>query len=108
RMPAEELDGHLAQPLPRFTPNTVTNPDDLRRQLGAVRTNEYAFSEEELEVGLNAVAAPILSLEGTVVAALSASGPAYRLTPDSLTRVAGQTASAAAQISARLGYGRIA
>jgi DNA-binding IclR family transcriptional regulator len=63
---------------------------------------------EELEVGLNAVAAPIRSFEGTVVAALSASGPAYRLSPDSLTRVAKQAVSAAAQISERLGYGRIA
>src|SRR5213078_210223 len=107
-MPADELDGHLAGPLLRYTPNTVTDPDDLRRQLGVVRTDGYGFSVEELEVGLNAVAAPIRSFEGTVVAALSASGPAYRLTPDNLTRVAGQTASAAAQISARLGYGRIA
>jgi DNA-binding IclR family transcriptional regulator len=107
-LPAEELDGHLAQPLPRFTPNTVTNPDDLRRLLGAVRTNGYAFTEEELEVGLNAVAAPILSLEGSVVAALSASGPAYRLTPERLADVARQTVLAAATISERLGYRRIA
>jgi DNA-binding IclR family transcriptional regulator len=107
-MPAEDLDAHLGRPLPRFTRNTVTNPDDLRRQLGAVRANGHAFSLEELEVGLNAVAAPIRSFERTVVAALSASGPAYRLTPDRLVEVARQTVLAAATISERLGYGRTA
>jgi IclR family acetate operon transcriptional repressor len=107
-MPAENLDDHLGRPLPRFTPNTITRPDELRRQLGTVRANGYASTVEELEVGLNAVAAPIQSFEGTVVAALSASGPAYRLTPDSLVQVARQTVLAAATISERLGYGRTA
>jgi len=107
-MPAEDLDGHLAQPLPRFTPSTITDPDDLRAQLGTVRANGYAFTVEELEIGLNAVAAPIRSFEGGVVAALSASGPAYRLTRDSMVGVARQTVLAAATISERLGYGRTA
>jgi len=107
-MPAEDLDGHLAQPLPRFTPSTTTDPDDLRAQLGAIRANGYAFTVEELEIGLNAVAAPIRSFEGIVVAALSASGPAYRLTRDSMIGVARKTVLAAATISERLGYGRTA
>ncbi len=107
-MPAEDLDGHLAQPLPRFTPSTITDPDDLRAQLGAIRANGYAFTVEELEIGLNAVAAPIRSFEGIVVAALSASGPAYRLTRDSMIGVARKTVLAAATISERLGYGRTA
>jgi len=107
-MPAEDLDGYLVQPLPRFTPSTITDPDDLRAQLGTIRANGYAFTVEELEIGLNAVAAPIRSFEGTVVAALSASGPAYRLTRDSMSGVARQTVLAAATISERLGYGRTA
>jgi IclR family acetate operon transcriptional repressor len=107
-MPAEDLDGHLAQPLARFTPSTITDPDDLRAQLGTIRANGYAFTVEELEIGLNAVAAPIRPFEGIVVAALSASGPAYRLTRDSMIGVARQTVLAAATISERLGYGRTA
>jgi len=102
-LPAEDLEGYLARPLPRFTPNTITDPDDLRRQLGIIRADGYASTLEELEVGLNAVAAPIESFDGTVVAALSASGPAYRLTQDSMAGVARQTVLAADTISQRLG-----
>jgi DNA-binding IclR family transcriptional regulator len=39
----------------------------------------YWFTVEELEAGLNAVAAPIRRSDGSVVAAVSVSGPAFRL-----------------------------
>jgi DNA-binding IclR family transcriptional regulator len=59
---------------------------------------------EELEVGLNAVAAPIRDHTGNVVAAMSVSGPAYRLEPSRFEFVAEMTIASAAAVSRRLGH----
>jgi IclR family acetate operon transcriptional repressor len=103
-LPAARLAELLAQPLERFTQFTVTAPAQLRAELSEVAARGYGLTQGELEVGLNAVAAPVRSLGGEVVAALSVSGPSYRLTEDRLRHVATQVCAAAAEISRRLGY----
>jgi IclR family acetate operon transcriptional repressor len=62
--------------LPRRTPQTLTDPDRLRRELQDVRRSGLAFDREEALPGLVCVAAPILTAKGTARAALSASMPA--------------------------------
>ena len=59
---------------------------------------------EELEVGLNAVAAPVHDAHSQVIAALSVSGPAYRLGEERFEEVSTQTIAAADAISRRLGW----
>src|SRR2546423_1072954 len=46
-----------------------------------IRANGYATSIDELEVGLTAMAAPVLGANGVAIAALSISGPTVRLRP---------------------------
>jgi DNA-binding IclR family transcriptional regulator len=94
----------LATPLDRFTPATVTDPLALRRQLLRAVEDGWASTIEELEDGLNAVAAPIRDHDGAVIAAVSVSGPSYRLTPARMADVAQATVAAAREISERLGY----
>jgi len=101
---ADERERILAQPLERFTPATITDPDVLRRQLADARAAGWASTAEELETGLNAVAAPVRGRDGTVVAAVSVSGPSYRLTPDRIPGVAAAVVAAAAEIGERLGW----
>ncbi|MEV1171869.1 IclR family transcriptional regulator [Nonomuraea sp. NPDC049784] len=95
RLPAE---------LARYTPRTITSPAGLG--LEEIRERGWAATVEELEVGLNAVAAPIRGSDGSVVAAVSASGPSYRLTPDRLPEVGELLVEAAREISQRIGYYR--
>lgn len=64
-----------AEPL---TDRTVVG-DDLRRDLGIVRERGWSTSLDELEVGLAAVAVPVLGAYGDVVAAIGVSGPTQRL-----------------------------
>jgi DNA-binding IclR family transcriptional regulator len=64
----------------------------------------FAWTIEELEVGLNAVAAPVRNASGTVVAAVSVSGPAYRLTPRRIRDCGRMVREAGAHISKRLGF----
>jgi IclR family transcriptional regulator, acetate operon repressor len=94
----------LAQPLERFTAATITDPDVLRRQLVDARAAGWASTAEELETGLNAVAAPVRGRDGAVVAAVSVSGPSYRLTADRIPGVAAAVVAAAVEIGERLGW----
>ncbi len=90
--------------LPRFTKATVVDGQLLRRQLAQVHSDGFAITVGEYETGLNAVAAPVYGSGGTVVAAVSASGPAYRLPADQLAGTAQLVTAAAARISERMGH----
>jgi DNA-binding IclR family transcriptional regulator len=94
----------LEESLARYTPSTITSGAALRAELDRVRGLGWAGTEEELEVGLNAVAAPIRGPGGTVLAAISISGPSYRLTAHSFPAIAARLQSCAGEISAQLGY----
>ncbi|MFI7586400.1 IclR family transcriptional regulator [Spongisporangium articulatum] len=96
--------GVLAGPLDRLTDATVTDPQALAMQLATVKDAGWASTAEELEVGLTAVAAPIWSGDGRVVAAISASGPSYRLQVTQFPAVAARLVAGAREISRRLGY----
>lgn len=73
--------------LDRYTEHTITSPATLARELAKVRSTGYATAVAELEEGLVAVAAPVFAPAGTCVAALSVSGPAYRLRPEKLAEL---------------------
>jgi DNA-binding IclR family transcriptional regulator len=101
---ASDIDRVLAGRLTRFTDRTITDPKRLRVELAKVRERGYAQAIGEIEEGLNAVAAPVRDTAGAVVAAVSISGPAYRVTADRIAELGTLTISAAAKISARLGF----
>lgn len=81
----------LAQPLPRYTDGTITDPDRLRVELADIRTRGYAVALGEIEAGLNSVAAPVFNSVDAVVAAVSVSGPAYRV-PEERVAALGEAA----------------
>ena len=92
----------LSLPLERVTPHTISGRAALEAQLEEARQTGVARTHEELEVGLDAIAAPVFGVDGEVVAALDVSGPSHRLRnrPD-LDRL---TRDGAADLSRRLGY----
>jgi DNA-binding IclR family transcriptional regulator len=101
---AEDVRSRLGAGLETFTDNTVAKIADLQRQLAIVRERGWASVSEELEVGLNAVAAPVYDDDAQVIAALSVSGPSYRLGEDKFEEIAKRTIAAAEMISRRLGW----
>ena len=94
----------LGDRLRRFTDATVVRRHDLEEALDEISVDGYAVTLEELEVGLNAVAAPVRGPDGVVVAALSVSGPSYRLTPERILEVVPEVVGAANKASAALGW----
>jgi len=94
----------MGGPLERCTARTIVDPAELAEQLRSVRERGYAQTFEELEDGLNAVAAPIRQADRRVVAALSVSGPAFRVRPEDVARLGRVCIAAATAISRRLGF----
>ena len=94
----------LARPLPPLTPRSITDGAELERQLASARDSGFARTFEELEVGLDAIAAPVFSTDGEVVAAIDVSGPAHRLQAGGGPDLVGLTREAASDLSRRLGY----
>jgi DNA-binding IclR family transcriptional regulator len=90
--------------LARLTPHTITSQRDLEAQFEAAARDGYASSVEELEEGLNAIAAPVRDHTGGVIAAVSVSGPVYRFTEERMHEVAPDVVAAAAAISNRMGH----
>ena len=86
------------------TSRTLTSRAALEENLRQVRRCGYAVTDEELEPGLVAVAAPVFRDGAVVVAALSVSAPASRLTPARIPAVAAQCVTQALALSAVLGH----
>ncbi|MBP1763648.1 MAG: kdgR 1 [Firmicutes bacterium] len=88
----------------KFTKNTVADVPTLLQQIQRIREMGYAFDMEEIEPDLQCVAAPIWDSQGTVIAAISLSGPANRFR--NIEQITQDVVKAAEQISVRLGYKR--
>ena len=88
----------------QHTPHTVRNMDEFIESLKVVRRRGYAVDNEEIEVGLACIGAPLRDHLGQVVGAISISAPSARLRPSGIPEVAEQVKLTAEAISDRLGY----
>ena len=92
-------------PLERYTPNTIVDPDKLRRHLRTVQDAGYAVDDGELDLEVCSAAAAIFDYDGRAVGALVITGPSCRVTPDRLlAELIPLVQKGAKEISARLGY----
>jgi DNA-binding IclR family transcriptional regulator len=100
--------GALPDELSPRTEWTITDFDELEDDLARTRERGYSRAVEELELGLHAVAAPVFDCFGECVAAVSLSGPAYRLPEKRLSSFGEACVATADEVSARLGFRRAA
>ncbi len=70
---------YTERPLDKFTENTIDKWDDFFKGLAKVKDQGYALDDEELEIGLTCIGAPILDRNGIAIAAISLSGPTQRM-----------------------------
>ncbi len=76
----------------------------LRDELATIRGQGWGAARDELEEGLTAVAAPVRDHTGDVVAALSISGPSFRMDADRIPELSRLAIDAADAVSVRLGH----
>ena len=104
-LPQDELERVVPTlSLTPITPETITDVEALRADIGATRARGYAMSIGERSSWAAAVAAPIFDRRGWPIAALSVSGPTQRLAAGGLKELGGQVIKVAQQISTTLGY----
>ncbi len=92
------------QPLTAYTTNTVKNVEQLLADVRAVRKRGYAVDNEEIEIGLRCVGAPIRDHTGGMVGAISTAAPSARLAEKKFPVVGRLVMAIAAEISEQLGY----
>ena len=87
-----------------FTPKTITTWEALQEDLSCVRERGYAIDDEEHDLGVRCVAAPIYNWNGTPVGAMSISGTVARMTPDKIEKFSPKLISTAEKISELMGW----
>lgn len=86
------------------TPATVTNTDELRAEIDAVRQDGYAINQEGWRIGVSGAAAPVLAGRQHAIAALAILGPSDRLDAEKLHSAGLVLSDAARDLSRELGY----
>ena len=88
----------------RHTPNTLPDRAALEKELTRIRAAGVALDNEEHEIGVRCVAAPVLDPDGRAVAAISVSAPSVRLTDDQIPGYERLLLEATQKLAARLFY----
>lgn len=91
--------------LPRYTGHTITEPEELERDLEATQIRGYSLDMEESAEGACCLGAVVCDCSGAAIAAVSVSMPAHRFTRFPEVLLAGVVRHAAADLSAMLGSG---
>jgi DNA-binding IclR family transcriptional regulator len=90
--------------LESFTPNTITDREQLEEELERIRQKGFAVDNEEHTLGVRCVAVPVRDHTGEVIAALSVSMPTVRFGPQAQQDTVTALQGAAAELSRSLGY----
>lgn len=105
-MSGEEIDHYLPnRELEKFTANTISDREVLKKQLAEIAEQGYAIDNEELDEGVKCVSAPIRDYTRRIIGAVSISGPSMRFSDERISKELLPLAiKAAEEISTKLGY----
>lgn len=92
--------------LEAYTPNTITDPQALRRHLEDVRQLGYAIDDGEFDPGVRCIAVPVFDFRGKVAGAIGISGPATRVTLRRLPELAAAVLEIGQALSERMTFAR--
>jgi DNA-binding IclR family transcriptional regulator len=104
-LPQEELDRLIRERgLPRHNDNSIVSPKKLKEELERVRKLGYSTDNEEDEVGMRCIGAPVFDDVGSVVAAVSISGTTSQVTDENSSALVEQVCNTAVAVSRVLGF----
>lgn len=92
-----------SHPLTRFTENTLTTAGELRADIAQTKERGYAINNEEVELGMLGIGAPIFRGDGKMVGAMSVVAPSNRVPRESLDGLAPGLLKACDAVSRELG-----
>ncbi len=94
----------LPMELPGLTDNTITDLEQLVDHLAEIRSLGYALDDEENEVGVRCIAAPVFNDVGIVIGVIGISGPSIRLPLELIGEFASVVMTAGCELSRELGF----
>lgn len=103
-MRPEDLEQVITKGLPRYTEHTITDKHELLEHLNRIRECGCGVDDQEREIGLRCVAAPIFNARKQAIAAISISGPSSRVTREKQGDLSRIIEQATQTISRKLGY----
>jgi len=104
-LPEQDLEDVLdRQSFEARTENTITDKQAFRDHLKIVRSRGYATDNEENRLTACCIGAPVFDVNGDAVAAISISGPSFRMTPKKMSALSEPLKATALEISKGLGY----
>lgn len=68
--------------LTKYTENTIVSKEELIKELDLIRERGYGFDNEEREIGVSCIGAPVFDLNNEVIACITISGPTSRFTEE--------------------------
>ena len=98
-MPHGAVQHILGHGMPPYTQRTLRSSEEFLESLRRVREMGFALDEQELEEGINAVAAPVLDPSDQPIASVAVAGPAYRLTRERMIEIGPLVMTAAQDIA---------
>ena len=101
----EEIDRIINEtPITKYTHQTITEPEKLKKHFNEIREKGYAICKDELEEGIKAIAAPIKNVNGKVIASITITGVSKRISSNNIEELIKVVMSSALEISAIIGY----
>lgn len=101
---SEFIQNYLSNPLKKFTPYTITDPDLLQLELERVRTSFCSIVKDEFEIDFSGVAVPVLDSRNRAIAAVGISSPTSRFNAENIKLMSECALDAAREIQLELGF----
>lgn len=102
-MDPKKLAAFAAKGLEVFTEHTLATSETLSADMQIIRARGYSLDDQERNLGMRCIAAPVRNAYGEVVAGISVSGPTTRVGVDQVDGLADAVMKAARDVSAALG-----
>jgi DNA-binding IclR family transcriptional regulator len=104
-LPEKEFNAQIsAKAWAKHNDNTIVSISALKRELSKVRELGYALDDEEDEIGVRCIGAPVFGKNQRVVAAISVAGTTLEISIEMIPRLAERVKKVAAEISSHLSY----
>ena len=101
-LPEEEWDGRIPERIVRYTPNTMTDPEEIKEELRRIRRRGYSLDNMEREPNVRCVGVPVYNAAGHLMAGMSTSGPASTMTDEKLMECSDILLAAALKMKDRI------
>ena len=103
-METERLDHFLAKSKPQaFTKYTLISSSELKKDLETIRTQGYSVDNEEKNIGMRCIAAPVFDMNREAIAGISVSGPTSRVDFNKIETLSRSVIEAAHQLTVAIG-----